>query len=94
MKIIQDMKKLIFLIALTFSISVGYAQPEENDPYADPYSSDDNSTLEPEYDWSWNTRIPTAAPVPPVPVPIDGGTGFLIVAGIGYGLRELRKRKK
>lgn len=31
---------------------------------------------------------------PPPPVPIDGGVGLLLAAGVGYGLREMRKRRK
>ncbi len=34
-------------------------------------------------------------PVPPVPaIPIDGGVGLLVAAGVGYGVSRLRKRKE
>jgi hypothetical protein len=26
-------------------------------------------------------------------VPVDGGVSFLLVAGVGYGIKELRKKK-
>ena len=35
-----------------------------------------------------------AQPVPPAPIPIDGGIGFLVAAGVGYGVSRLRKRKE
>ena len=64
-----------------------YGQSPEGSPASDP-----------NYDWSWKqsnntTSSPMAPPPPPTPVPIDGGAGFLIAAGLGYGLRELKKRK-
>jgi len=31
---------------------------------------------------------------PPVDVPLDGGTGLLISAGIAYGVRSIKKRKE
>lgn len=34
-------------------------------------------------------------PTPPAPsIPIDGGIGFLVAAGVGYGVSRFRKRKE
>ena len=48
------------------------------------------------YDWSWKNNQGNIGftPPPPNPVPIDGGVSLLLVAGMGYGLRKMRKRKK
>ncbi len=36
---------------------------------------------------------PPIDPGDPDPVPVDGGASLLAAAGIGYGLRRLRKKK-
>lgn len=33
-------------------------------------------------------------PDPNVPCPIDGGLGFLIAAGVGYGVKKVRDNRK
>ncbi len=35
-----------------------------------------------------------APPPPPNPIPIDGGVGFLLAAGIGYGLKRMKDSRK
>lgn len=90
--------KWLFLMCLLFiSISQLVAQPDgwSDDPYDTQYSEDieeTNSTTDADYDWSWK-GIPTAPPPPPTPVPIDGGIGFLFVAGSAYGLKRLMGKK-
>ena len=71
---------LIFLITPFASL----AQSKVHNPYSDKTPVYGNQKqIDP---------VPTAPPTPPAPIPIDGGVGFLIVAGIGYGIRELRKK--
>ncbi|MGB0522803.1 MAG: PID-CTERM protein-sorting domain-containing protein [Flammeovirgaceae bacterium] len=89
------MKWLFLICFLVLSSGMAVAQSNEwgDDPYAEG-SSDDLDSGD-DLDWSWKSRsIPNAAPVPPTPVPIDGGVGFLLVAGGAYGLRQLKKQKK
>jgi hypothetical protein len=33
-----------------------------------------------------------AQPTPPAPIPIDGGVSLLLAAGVGYGLKRMRKK--
>lgn len=40
------------------------------------------------------TAIAQPPPPPPVAIPIDGGLGFLLVAGIGYAAKKLHSSKK
>jgi len=34
------------------------------------------------------------AETPPTELPVDGGIGFLLAAGLGYGANRLRRRRK
>ena len=85
------MKKIISTFLFTFIIGIAIAQPGKNyDPYTD-HSTEQQE--DPSYDWSWKSNnIPTAPPPPPTPVPIDGGIGFLLVAGLGYGLKRMKEK--
>ena len=63
-----------------------YEEPEYDPANDSPWSKTENM---------FNSTTPMTPPPPPTPgVPIDGGAGFLLAAGVGYGLREIRKRRK
>lgn len=76
-----------------------------NDSYFVPNSSKSNSGYTKSesyeiigYSGSYNNNdfepISTAPPGGfPTPIPIDGGVGLLLVAGVSYGLNSLRKKK-
>lgn len=86
----KQLMSFCFICLWVFPLS---AQPAEweNDPYTAQPTELKNSGSE--LDWSWKTSsLPTAPPPPPTPVPIDGGLGFLLVAGGAYGLRKLSKK--
>ena len=88
----KHLLSLCFLFLWAFPLS---AQPSEWEfaPYKDHPTELNNSGNE--LDWRWNTSsIPTAPPPPPTPVPIDGGLGFLLVAGGAYSLRKLKQNQK
>lgn len=40
------------------------------------------------------TAIAQPPPPPPVDIPIDGGLGFLLAAGVGYAAKKLHSNKK
>ena len=75
-----------FMLLLVVTVS---AQPIENRysddmPKYQPYSERE-ATIDPE---------PMAPPTPPAPVPIDGGVGFLLALGAGYGIKKLSDKKE
>ena len=39
-------------------------------------------------------QIPCDPAIDPSCVPIDGGVGFLIAAGVGYGVKKIRDSRK
>jgi hypothetical protein len=91
------MKKMIFRLSIKLSVCVSlilatslvaHAQlldPEEyNDPYGLNINEDRNNQL--------NSGTPD--PEDPTGVPVDGGLGFLLAAGVGYGANKLRKYRK
>lgn len=79
--------KTIFTILFTLTVGFTVAQSKPDDP------ANANSLKGADYDWSWRTSpSPSFTPPPPDPVPIDGGLGFLIVAGVGYGLKRMRNK--
>ncbi|MFT5918042.1 MAG: hypothetical protein ACI81T_004559 [Bacteroidia bacterium] len=47
----------------------------------------------PDYSAKKTDPVPFAPPPPPNPIPIDGGVGFLLAAGVGYGLKRMRQNK-
>ena len=62
---------------------------------ANAQSSKDYQPKLPDYgnrDASLNP-VPTSPPPPPSPIPIDGGVGFLVAAGLGYGIRKMKKQQ-
>lgn len=74
--------KTIVTILLLFAINTAIAQSNIND------SPQQKNT---DYGWAWEKTNNTFTPPPPNPVPIDGGIGFLLVAGLGYGIRQIKK---
>lgn len=81
---------IIFLIGL-FHFE---AQSQDSDS---PWLEEDERAMLDDSPWSikedfFSNSIPSTPPPPPVP--IDGGVGILLAAGIGYGLRAMRKRGK
>ncbi len=40
------------------------------------------------------SAIAAPPPPPPVDIPIDGGLGFLLAAGVGYAAKKLHSNKK
>ncbi len=87
------MKKLIiyFLTALALSLLITTAIQAQSNKTHNPYANDS-----PKYSWEMRASelpdIPTAPPPPPNPIPIDGGVGFLLAAGLGYGVRRIKKK--
>jgi hypothetical protein len=80
---------LLVILLLNFSV-LAFGQSKSHNPYSNDiptYDGYQNST-------SKIDPIPTAPPTPPAPIPIDGGIGFLVAAGVGYGIKELKKKKK
>ena len=75
------MKKIYFTFA--FLLSFGFLSAQDSKNY--------NPNL-PDYSANKIDPIPFAPPPPPNPIPIDGGVGFLLVAGVGYGLKRMRER--
>ena len=80
---------------------------DNNNQLYSPYNNETNNSINNDYfnkDNPFNetfsgsstttSGVPTAPPPPPTPVPIDGGTGFLLVAGAAYGLKKLKKKSK
>ena len=80
----KQMKASITFLLLVISINFTNGQSNtNNDAQKDDYTTN--------YDWSWKQNTPvTFTPPPPDPVPIDGGIGFLLVVGLGYGLRKIK----
>ena len=78
------MKKVYLILALLVSFSLANAQDSKNyKPNMPDYFA--KGKIDP---------VPFAPPPPPNPVPIDGGVGFLVAAGIGYGLKRMKSARK
>lgn len=90
------MKQLLVLMILFGHFTLSAQTQDTDSPWEEPEEKEsavEGVSPSTEYDWSWKTStIPTTPPPPPVP--IDGGTGLLLVAGIGYGVREMSRRRK
>lgn len=85
------MKTLLFVLFFGMA-SLTYAQNHQAP--ADHTTNDQQNFTKRDYDWSWKTSsTPGFTPPPPDPIPVDGGVGFLIAAGLGYGLKRMRKKK-
>lgn len=41
-----------------------------------------------------HAQLPCDPAVDPSCIPIDGGLGFLIAAGVGYGIKKIRDSRK
>jgi len=83
MKLKSMMAKIFFILLFLFCFGLGTAQDKGHNPYNDGKSAYGNARkIDP---------IP-APPLPPAPIPIDGGVGFLLVAGLGYGMNRMRKK--
>jgi hypothetical protein len=77
------MKNLYFTFAFILGFGLANAQ-----------SSKDYQPSLPDYNNQKSiSPIPMAPPPPPNPIPVDGGVGFLVVAGIGYGLKKYKDAK-
>ena len=76
------MKKIYFIFTFLLSFGLSVAQ-----------SSKDYKANTPDYSSQKIDPIPTVPPPPPNPIPIDGGMGFLLAAGVGYGLKRIREKK-
>lgn len=83
--------KYLLILGLLIISSLSFAQSNR---FKEDQTEEKTSTVDPAYDWSWNTSgIPTTPPPPPTPVPIDGGIGFLLAAGCAFGLRSFSKKR-
>lgn len=78
--------KTIFTMLFALSFTYGFAQNNKGHNEG-PYSTNQGT----DYNWSWKQHSPMSPPPPPDPVPIDGGLGLLLAAGVGYGLRKMKK---
>ena len=78
------MAKIFFILLFLFCFGLGFAQDKGHNPYNDGKSSYGKS--------SKISPPPAEIPLPPPPIPIDGGVGFLLAAGLGYGVRRMRKK--
>ncbi len=75
------MKKTYLTFALTLCFGLLSAQDSKSyNPNLPDYSNKKNSPVE------------NAPPPPPNPIPIDGGVGFLLAAGVGYGIKKMRRK--
>ena len=79
------MKKTYLILALLGSFSLANAQDSKSYKPNMPDYSSDALKIDP---------VPFAPPPPPNPIPIDGGVGFLVAAGIGYGLQRMKSARK
>lgn len=91
--------KSIFLITIMlglFSLAQAQDHHASSDKSADQTTRTTGYDGHSSYDWSWKTNQGGVGftPPPPDPIPIDGGLGFLLVAGMGFGLRSIKKRRK
>ena len=79
------MKRITLVLLVIAGAYTSQAQPSGDtyNPKLPDYSN--TPTIDP---------VPTAPPPPPPPIPIDGGLGFLLAAGAGYGLKRLKDSKK
>ncbi len=100
--IIKTARKIVTLTLVAVSISAtSFAQDNTETIYFDEQSF-------PQMDFSAGTEafgqklelafgdMATAANAGPDPgdIPVDGGLGFLLAAGLGYGARRLQKNRK
>ncbi|MFT5913563.1 MAG: hypothetical protein ACJAWV_001165 [Flammeovirgaceae bacterium] len=74
------MKKIY--LTLTLLLGFGFLSAQDSKNY---------KANMPDYSAKAIDPIPFAPP--PNPIPIDGGVGFLIAAGVGYGLKRMKTRK-
>jgi hypothetical protein len=81
----QLIKTIMKKIYLTFTLLLGFG-------FLSAQDSKNYQPNLPDYSAKKIDSIPFAPPPPPNPIPIDGGVGFLIVAGVGYGLKRMRKK--
>ena len=80
------MKRIILTLSfIGVAIGTSFGQSSKDYEPALPDYSNTHNVIDPS---------PTAPPPPPPPIPIDGGLGFLLAAGAGYGLKRLRDNKK
>ena len=78
-------KKIIIAVVLCIGSWMASAQSSKDyEPNLPDYSGS-SSAVDP---------VATSTPTPPPPIPVDGGAGFLLAAGVGYGIRQFRKRKQ
>ena len=75
------MKSIYIICLLLFGFGLSNAQ-----------SSTDYEPKLPDYSKGITPIENAPPPPPPNPVPIDGGVGFLLAAGVGYGIKRMRKR--
>jgi len=78
--------KLSVLLVLALACSLpAQAQLLDTEDLSDPYGLNENNSR----------QNPLADELPdPGGVPVDGGLGFLLAAGVGYGANKLRKYRK
>jgi hypothetical protein len=75
------MKKIYLIIILLVGFTSLSAQDSKN-----------YKTNVPDYSAKKVDPVPFVPPPPPNPIPIDGGVGFLLAAGVGYGLKRMKKK--
>ena len=97
------MKTNIILILVLISFGTYTVNGQSNEEWGSdsPFGPYKEPEYTPANDSPWSKTedvfdsTPFSPPPPPTPgIPIDGGAGFLLAAGIGYGLREISKRRK
>ena len=93
---------IIILLILSATLATAQSNKEEKEWGYDPFATSTNEAQGTDNfgeDLNWTENSPfssgiiSAPPPPPTPVPIDGGLGFLVLAGAGYGMRRLVKKK-
>jgi hypothetical protein len=93
MKIIKNIYIIIFLVASFFPIMASAQSDDEilneqdnsGEPFLDKLSGVFIEEGAPDFGGSNTNDTPD--------VPVDGGLSILVLAGIGYGAKQLRKKK-
>ena len=83
----MNQKIVYLLLALSLPFTL-IGQDKSHNPYADKIPSYKG------YGQSTSIDPVPSTPLPLPPIPIDGGVSFLLAAGMGYGIRQFRRKQQ